>query len=311
MASKTSSRNETTLGTLTQRFIELLYKSNFSVNLNEVSTKLNIKKRRLYDITNVLEGVGLLQKTSKNVTRWNGQYPPILYGSSTNPSSFSIKQEPPSFDNPNISNKRSITTSEDLEILTQRYRALEDKEKQLESDLQKHLISEYAYVTYNDIKSCFGNQVVIAVKAPPESKLEVNEQLQIWLKSEFGPIEVYLCPNYTHNASETPMNNNTSSNTIINNYQNITNIITNNPQDSQPSLPPPASYNGISSDEGRGTASTDQQYDPTLSSALSISEDEDTLKFLPFEAREEYNFALDNDYSAATLFPNDNLGLDD
>ncbi len=31
-----------------------------------------VKKRRIYDITNVLEGVGLLQKKSKNVVHWVG-----------------------------------------------------------------------------------------------------------------------------------------------------------------------------------------------------------------------------------------------
>lgn len=31
-----------------------------------------MQKRRIYDITNVLEGVGLLEKTSKNNIRWQG-----------------------------------------------------------------------------------------------------------------------------------------------------------------------------------------------------------------------------------------------
>uniref|UniRef100_A0A4W3JSV5 Transcription factor E2F2-like n=1 Tax=Callorhinchus milii TaxID=7868 RepID=A0A4W3JSV5_CALMI len=57
-----------------------------------------------------------------------------------------------------------------------------------------------AYVTYQDICSVgsFKDQTVIAVKAPPETRLEVpdiiDENLQIYLKSTNGPIEVYLCP---------------------------------------------------------------------------------------------------------------------
>lgn len=31
-----------------------------------------VKKRRIYDITNVLEGVGLVEKKSKNVVHWTG-----------------------------------------------------------------------------------------------------------------------------------------------------------------------------------------------------------------------------------------------
>jgi hypothetical protein len=31
-----------------------------------------VQKRRIYDITNVLEGIGLIEKTSKNKIRWKG-----------------------------------------------------------------------------------------------------------------------------------------------------------------------------------------------------------------------------------------------
>ncbi|PVD32506.1 hypothetical protein C0Q70_07945 [Pomacea canaliculata] len=56
-----------------------------------------------------------------------------------------------------------------------------------------------AYVTYQDIRSLssLDDQTVIAIKAPPETRLEVpdpTESIQIWLKSTRGPIEVFLCP---------------------------------------------------------------------------------------------------------------------
>ena len=34
--------------------------------------KLAVQKRRIYDITNVLEGIGLIQKYKKNKIRWSG-----------------------------------------------------------------------------------------------------------------------------------------------------------------------------------------------------------------------------------------------
>lgn len=40
--------------------------------MNEAATELQVQKRRIYDITNVLEGVGLIEKKSKNVIAWKG-----------------------------------------------------------------------------------------------------------------------------------------------------------------------------------------------------------------------------------------------
>lgn len=40
------------------------------VDLNEASEILKVQKRRIYDITNVLEGIGLIEKTEKNKIKW-------------------------------------------------------------------------------------------------------------------------------------------------------------------------------------------------------------------------------------------------
>ena len=70
---KNVGRYETSLGQLTRKFINLLEGSpEGSINLNDASDILKVQKRRIYDITNVLEGVGLLHKTSKNNIQWRG-----------------------------------------------------------------------------------------------------------------------------------------------------------------------------------------------------------------------------------------------
>lgn len=70
---KNLGRYETSLGQLTRKFINLLEGSpEGSINLNDASEILQVQKRRIYDITNVLEGVGLLHKTSKNNIQWRG-----------------------------------------------------------------------------------------------------------------------------------------------------------------------------------------------------------------------------------------------
>ena len=70
----TRARMENSLGELTRKFIMLIRdsKDNMSVDLNEAAIQLNVQKRRIYDITNVLEGIGLIEKTIKNKIRWKG-----------------------------------------------------------------------------------------------------------------------------------------------------------------------------------------------------------------------------------------------
>lgn len=43
-----------------------------SIDLNDAAVQLGVQKRRLYDITNVLEGINLIEKRSKNVIAWKG-----------------------------------------------------------------------------------------------------------------------------------------------------------------------------------------------------------------------------------------------
>jgi len=41
-----------------------------TMDLNKAAESLNVQKRRIYDITNVLEGIGLIEKKSKNNIQW-------------------------------------------------------------------------------------------------------------------------------------------------------------------------------------------------------------------------------------------------
>ncbi|VDP33042.1 unnamed protein product [Soboliphyme baturini] len=65
-------RAEKSLGLLTQKFLKVLQEAKDGVvDLNIAADRLNVKqKRRIYDITNVLEGVGLIEKKSKNSVQW-------------------------------------------------------------------------------------------------------------------------------------------------------------------------------------------------------------------------------------------------
>ncbi|KAI7865143.1 E2F/DP family winged-helix DNA-binding domain-containing protein [Spinellus fusiger] len=72
-ATTQSCRYDSSLGLLTKKFIDLLRTSTHSdLDLNCAAAQLKVQKRRIYDITNVLEGICLIEKNSKNHVRWIG-----------------------------------------------------------------------------------------------------------------------------------------------------------------------------------------------------------------------------------------------
>lgn len=66
-----NNRYDNSLGLLTRKFVALLKESPEGIlDLNFAAKELDVQKRRIYDITNVLEGIGLIEKNSKNNVRW-------------------------------------------------------------------------------------------------------------------------------------------------------------------------------------------------------------------------------------------------
>ncbi|KAF3785771.1 Transcription factor [Nymphaea thermarum] len=66
-------RYDSSLGLLTKKFINLMKQAEDGVlDLNIAADTLEVQKRRIYDITNVLEGIGLIEKKLKNRIRWKG-----------------------------------------------------------------------------------------------------------------------------------------------------------------------------------------------------------------------------------------------
>ena len=54
---KLKNRQDNSLGVLTKKFVNLIKSSpDHTIDLNEAVKELNVQKRRIYDITNVLEG---------------------------------------------------------------------------------------------------------------------------------------------------------------------------------------------------------------------------------------------------------------
>ncbi|KAJ7396762.1 Transcription factor E2F3 [Pitangus sulphuratus] len=187
-------RYDTSLGLLTKKFIQLLSQSPDGVlDLNRAAEVLKVQKRRIYDITNVLEGIHLIKKKSKNNIQWMGcslseDGGMLAHRQGLTKEVTELTQEEKKLD------ELIQSCTLDLKLLT------EDSENQRYPFSQNFKgATTLAYVTYQDIRKISGlkDQTVIVVKAPPETRLEVPDPVEsalIHLSSTQGPIEVYLCP---------------------------------------------------------------------------------------------------------------------
>ncbi|CDP22211.1 unnamed protein product, partial [Coffea canephora] len=68
-----SCRNDRSLGLQTKNFVNLIKHAEDGIlDLNEAAKTLEMSKRRIYDITSVLGGIGLIEKELKSTIRWTG-----------------------------------------------------------------------------------------------------------------------------------------------------------------------------------------------------------------------------------------------
>jgi hypothetical protein len=66
-----SGRYDSSLCLLTKKFVSQLRSvQSGALDLNTAAQQLGVQKRRIYDITNVLEGIGVIEKKSKNCVQW-------------------------------------------------------------------------------------------------------------------------------------------------------------------------------------------------------------------------------------------------
>lgn len=151
-------RYDTSLGLLTKKFIDLLTTSSDGVvDLNECSQKLQVQKRRLYDITNVLEGIGMLEKKSKNQIQWSRG------GSNAFCDAAELDDK-----------RRSANLAERLR-LKQNENQLNSLIVSLKEDFSKQMDQKNAFVTCQDLNGIesFKDQLLITLRVPAESKLTV------------------------------------------------------------------------------------------------------------------------------------------
>ncbi|CAK8672578.1 unnamed protein product [Clavelina lepadiformis] len=179
------SRHEKSLGLLTTKFVGLLKNAqNGVLDLKVAADQLAVRqKRRIYDITNVLEGIGLIEKRSKNSIQWKGA------GPDTNDTNMTAQLN---------------ELREEISELEQRELDL-DKQKMWVHQSIRNVTDDVdnnrlAYVTHEDVCRCFRGETLLAIQAPSGTQLEVpipenvdgKKKYQVHLRSSAGPINVLL-----------------------------------------------------------------------------------------------------------------------
>ena len=162
---------ENSLGKLTKDFINYIKtEGRKSININDLVNKLGVKKRRIYDITNVLQGIEYLQKSGKNEIIWTKTI-----------SNKSKAKKKPSLITKNNNNKQKLNKEE-----------LEKEKKELDDDIEKFKaefnsiakkgeFEEYGYITLDDIKKLSINKKVdlVVIKATKGTVMNVIDKKDI------------------------------------------------------------------------------------------------------------------------------------
>ena len=177
-----SKRYDSSLGVLTQKFVKLIHEQSGHgvVDLNSAAEQLAVQKRRIYDITNVLEGIGLIEKKSKNQIQWKARLG-ACEGSQAKVTDLKAEIE-------------ALKKEEQAVDLK-----LEKKHSKFHSTVNDPANIKHAWMDYEDIRrlAAYRNQTVLAVKAPEGSTLEVPNaeevncgvtRYQIHVRSSGGPI---------------------------------------------------------------------------------------------------------------------------
>mmetsp|Transcript_6266 Transcript_6266/g.8006 ORF Transcript_6266/g.8006 Transcript_6266/m.8006 type:complete len:250 (-) Transcript_6266:243-992(-) len=160
MSSSTStSRSDSSLAQLTKKFVNMIETSpNGIINVKDAADKLSVKKRRLYDVTNVLEGIGLLKRHSKNRFEWTV---PTVTGKER-----TIEHDDES---------RNQSSSEELTSLLQESEHLEQSIRDAVTTRFNLVEDPMLFLTQEDVQSVYKNATVLVIRAPNGAILEVGD----------------------------------------------------------------------------------------------------------------------------------------
>ncbi|XP_076931167.1 transcription factor E2FA-like [Bidens hawaiensis] len=194
-----NSRFESSLVVITKKFSDLMKQAGDGIiDLNIAAETLNTSKRRLYDVTNVLDGIGLIEKDCKNRIRWKRE--------------DSSKPEEMTDDVAQL--------KAEIEELSLQENALDENIREMQDEIRN--LSEddnnqkWLYVTHDDIKNMLSgeNGILIAIRAPQETALEVSllevvdhpqRRYRMIILNTTGPVDMYLLSEYEEEFDDMPI----------------------------------------------------------------------------------------------------------
>ena len=173
-----TSRYDSSLGLLTKKFVQLLADApNGILDLNVAAKALGVQKRRIYDITNVLEGIVLIEKRSKNHIAWASEKTKAeRAGKDGSPTSASSWRQSSSILRSEIAKLDADEKQVDEMIKTASF-MLRSYTEIGYSEGSSNFMSKNLYVSTAEMKTLphFKDDSVVVIKAPAGTALEVPD----------------------------------------------------------------------------------------------------------------------------------------
>ncbi|XP_060529134.1 transcription factor E2F5 [Cylas formicarius] len=283
MGENQQSRFEKSLGLLTTKFVNLLQKSKGGVlDLKVAADILAVRqKRRIYDITNVLEGIGLIEKRSKNSIQWK----PYTYREfrESIPGDSSSQE----FATKITQLKRELAKLDEYEHELDLHKIwIEQSIRNTTEDLNT---KKFLYVTNDDFNSCYSPDNTVFVINTPVNQTTVKFQngkdtFNLKLKSSGDPIVAHLLCDQSFEKNSTVSRKRHK--TVEENQEE--------PESKKQLM----EYN----DPDIATAQILFRKSPTRLSSCPISEYEPFLRLSPIPLTEDYSFGLLEGEGACNLF---------
>lgn len=159
-------KQENSLGQLTKNFLQYIKKrGRVNININDLVKDLKVKKRRIYDITNVLQGIGYIEKNGKNEIIWKKN----ITNQKIDNENDSPEDYKSNYDDLKNELKKLKTEDAEIEVILNKFK---DEFNILS---RKQDFAKYGYITFNDISNLSKNEDLdfIIIKATKGTVINV------------------------------------------------------------------------------------------------------------------------------------------